>query len=414
MIDINKLIEKNIEYSKKRLKETGVGKRNFSYVNPNISIWKEDLKTFGEEFNIGEEVDVYDFEDSHWLGHRIFYKEFGILVIYFNPITTNGKPPVLLGLIGAPITESFVGALDEGIYSNYYGYDNSSGAFYKKYIQQYEWINEIVSYKTEIKGKRRKDKYKGYIKNPTRVVDAVSLDDITNWEQKMTELEKSDEAQRKKLGIFLRLIRSDTISHYNGSRAERYMKDYMKKKLKDFSLKKLGSFSSKYGEKIASRIGMGKLLNMFKSTQASTKYLEAYLRRKGTVGLAKNISFATRNARRAGLLAAGEKGAALAPETFGLSLLIPLGISLTRQHKKNSSFMQKMIGSQGMGSTGLNMIKIHAIRKYIEQELQRELKREFVENGLRGLTGIKNLVNKNSNWNNPDIAWKGVWYKGKK
>lgn len=376
MIDIEKLIQSNIEYSKDKLfggTATGLGNKNQRFYYPNAPWNYADKKKAEEHF---DEVDTKDFERSHWLLFRTYYKDTGILIIYFNPIETYGKPPIVLGVDGPPIPPAFVKALDEGIYSSFYGYDGSSGAFFKKYIQQYMWNDAI----------------KDYIENPTKVVNAVTLEELEEARPKIEKLKKSKDPLENMVAEQL-MTPSQKFRHMlvDNSTIKKYANEYVKNKIGKFAKEKLGLNLadigvSKYIDKLGAKIIPEKLLAQVNGTNKAITSLTREINRKGLGQLARSGGRKTlaTNAKRAigSEVAVGEAGIAAAPETAGLSLLIAAGITITSTMKKNQSTIKKVSGNEGM-----DIIQILAFKKLLGGEIKRELKREYVDNGFNNLIG---------------------------
>lgn len=321
-----------------------------------------------------------DYPESSWIEAREYDPEHGICTIYFDPYETNGKPPVVVG-VGKPVDWAFVHSLDNGIQSGGNGYSkrskkrvrprpNSQGAFYKQYIQQYHYIYD----------------YDGVIigtePNKSRIVEAVSLDD----------LEGPIEGHNHRV--------LNSLYHIPKKRWLNQMRNEVKKSVKEWAtnhvietLKSKGWYVNKNAvlDKLINKLNLDSIINKVKSYNGAKAELTRLINKKGA---ARIVS--TRKGRRAGMKAlrkgavisegAAETmavGAAAAPETAGMSVLIAAGVTVSMslfKRQKMSQRMHKTLGSEGMGS-----IQIYALKKVIKDDIALHIKRTGIKPFIAGV-----------------------------
>ena len=115
--------------------------------------------------DIDEEIDAYKVFDSSWLDSREYNEKTGMLAIYFQLKPTNGKTPIILGVVGSPVPKTFVRDFDNA---------DSPGRFYLEYIAQYRWV--------------RVGSESVYMENPTKQFEAIEIIDIIDDYERVKEL----------------------------------------------------------------------------------------------------------------------------------------------------------------------------------------------------------------------------------
>lgn len=373
-IDLEKIIADNLAKSKNEFE--GLGKKNKSFnLDRKSGDWSYELRVKDingvEESLTGKndmqikEVYGWSMLDSTWLDAYDYDEETGILVIYFQPLKTNCKPPVVLGIMGGSIPPSFVKALEMGIYSYYHGYDNSPGAFYKKYIQQdYSFFDKKGVFQT--------------VKNPYRVVDAVSMEDVN---ESLIKINKSTRIPQVYKDV-LNLPGKKFFKQLSPESLEKEIKKYAMNKLKNAIETKTGKELNKQVaiEKVINKIIPWNIMNEVRGTQQALNVLGKGVAKKGVkafdtgnrIALARNATGAAIN--EGSLIAAGVE---MAPETMGISLAIAGMLGITAKMLKNQQGIQKT--KKILGRDAISVFEVLAYKKIIKRELARHIRTVGIE-----------------------------------
>lgn len=357
-----------------------------------------------------------EYPDSLWIEARDYDPEVGIMTIYFKPLPTNAKSPVVLG-IGDPIDWGFVHSFDNGLQSQGLGNaegharPNSQGKFYKEFIEQGRWVekNGTMIYKP----------------NTKRVVEAVTLEELEIKEKELKRMKDEgviDEQGKK--------IQSPKISKIVNSIYHIPRKNF----LKQLSVDKIKSDSKRYAlnfiakgfgykngnemkntlqknvtKKIVDKLNLHQMVNKVKSYNGAKSELSRLVNKKGALNILR-----TSPGRNAAMRALGKgsskalvsesaaegmmaSGAALAPETAGVSVVIAAGVSVAlsifKSHK-HIDRMQKAVGKEALGA-----INVYAFKKVLQDEVKLHIKRVGVKDLLKGVKENKSLkwgeLNKN-------------------
>lgn len=355
-----------------------------------------------------EEKGYKDFPDSSWIEAREFKPDVGIMVIYFRAMATNAKPPVVLG-IGDPITWDFVISFDNGIQSKGGEWGspraNSQGAFYKTYIEQFKWVVN-------------KDGSRTKVPNTKRIIQAVPLDDLQMKHKEFEEAVKNGILDENGNKIRSKHLEQTIYSAYHipaknflrqlsPDRLARAARRHVVGKIKD-KIRSMGKKEKTDAvKKVAKGMDMKKIMKGVANMPGALKTISESSTTKNIGRVAGKIT-KMRKASKAGKLAAKtaragmkmEAGAALAPETGGLSILIAAGVNFAGNlmaKQKQAKDLSTMFGK----TETFGAVQIVAFKRALADNAKLHIKRVGLATLIKGVAQNKSLKWEEKGYLNP-------------